>query len=946
MSKKVQKPVKKQVSKAPSKAKAWSDRYIFDHIPAYQGEELPKRNLSIDTVTIIVEKDPVKVKGKRGAAPAEAVITTQSLEELMLRLEELWAQNDIPEAQRGPFRDCVKSMEEEPAKDLVIKEILDFEKNKANVQLALRSVAAREESLKSLKEMQNFLQNSPDWEKVKEVQLEAAELLHAHRMLTLNCVESIVKWRNQLSNAVHLSPFNFPFMWEGVNYLLNLKDDLDFLKASEYAKVLYFGEEPDPFLVYPSVPSGKLEKSRKRDPNYFVNDGQVIVPLPSTITGRVKEAEEILRKEWDWVKKIEDNDPKRLASLFGKEIRDDIVNQVVNEFLKELEDDLKNQKKLDEERRKLEADNEKLSKMIYDDLFNSLTSDLFQLAENEYLTEKALKDSESKKQQTENDRLARLVYKSLKDGLIEDNLKSLADQILREMQDEEDEENSVMERGNIIEELGLDFAGAEAFNELGGMRWVPIGISEDLIQEALSEYYRFIPSVNKEAVPNIDTLMLEVTKYSNTRWYWAIKNNYIFALLIFSVDCFNKTGRKLIVHHLSSLYWKAFPAIIESATQHLWKIDPCDEARICMFSVNGQDLSPDIKKVMNQTKYRWKAGDNMQEGSFNITIFGRFKTKEDESPAFMPFSLKSFNILHASESPTPCNNEMTEEMMQVSNRPVFLNSLLALIGRLEKASIKITTKSANALQAELSVILENMNRTQSFSFPNLKSLITSNQVELEEFSRSNKIPVMPMLATRVSVSELELKFRWIHCTNVVETIRGEQFMYMRFRSKAVTVVDVEDTQIITVPTEMPNITAFFISSKMIKHEVEEHIYKKLDLFYVTERLLMKGSPSDVHEVWVPSFRKSAKFPLLWAEGYEIVPQTDEKVSSFIVKSFEECKLEMQHNVLSEGMLVVGKKQGPVLMNSFIFGLKYTKGDKILDIPLFSCMVQPKDWIKA
>lgn len=46
MSKKVLKPaVKKQVkvSKVQSKAKLWSDRYIFDHIPEYQGEELPKR---------------------------------------------------------------------------------------------------------------------------------------------------------------------------------------------------------------------------------------------------------------------------------------------------------------------------------------------------------------------------------------------------------------------------------------------------------------------------------------------------------------------------------------------------------------------------------------------------------------------------------------------------------------------------------------------------------------------------------------------------------------------------------------------------------------------------------------------------------------------------------------------------------------------------------------
>ena len=48
MSKKVLKPaLKKQVkvSKVQAKQKIWSDRYIFDQIPEYQGEELPKRKL-------------------------------------------------------------------------------------------------------------------------------------------------------------------------------------------------------------------------------------------------------------------------------------------------------------------------------------------------------------------------------------------------------------------------------------------------------------------------------------------------------------------------------------------------------------------------------------------------------------------------------------------------------------------------------------------------------------------------------------------------------------------------------------------------------------------------------------------------------------------------------------------------------------------------------------
>ena len=102
-----------------------------------------------------------------------------------------------------------------------------------------------------------------------------------------------------MHDSFTLPQHHFPFMWEGENYFLKLRNDLDFLKTSEYAKVLYFGEDPDPLLVCPSVPAGKSEKNRKRDANYFVNDGQVIVPLPSTIAFRVKEAEDAVRKEYD-----------------------------------------------------------------------------------------------------------------------------------------------------------------------------------------------------------------------------------------------------------------------------------------------------------------------------------------------------------------------------------------------------------------------------------------------------------------------------------------------------------------------------------------------------------------------------------------------------------------------------------------------------------------------
>jgi hypothetical protein len=918
----------------------------LDQIPDYVPEELPKRKFYSDTVTIITEKDPKKLKPAKNAKAENLIMSEETFESWKLRLETEWEKQNIPEAQREPYRDCVQAVVPDQAKELIKKELEDLQKGKASVELALRAVAAREESLKSVKEMNDYLKSSPDWQKVKEVQLEAAELLHAHRMLTLNAIEAITKWRNQMQSSFSLGVHNFPFMWEGENYLLKLRDDLDFLKLSEYSKVLYFGDDPDPLLVYPSVPSGKVEKNRKRDPNYFINDGQVIVPLPSTISGRVKEAEEIIRNEYDWIRAIEENDPKRLANFYGPDIGENYIDEVINEFLKDFGDEVQEEKD-DLEKKRLKAiEDEDIAEKIYLSLLDSLNIDIEELAKEEYVEQKLKAENNKKKNLEENDKISKSIYKSLKDELIHTNLTGLSEEMMKLIARELKDENELYERGNIIEEMGLDFANIEAFNNLSGVMWVPIGISENYIEEALEEYYRFIPSINKELVPDINQLMIEVTKAMDTRWYWAIRQNIIFALLVFSIDCYSKTGRKLIVHHLSSLYWRSFPAIVESATSHIWSIDACDEIRISMFGPKGSDLSPEIKKVLNTTKYKWKAQYTLKEANYDVTIFGRSKPNTPELPVSIPFKLKACCQLDSGIEPIPYNNIAVEEMGQIGNRQIFLNSLLGLIGVLEKALVKVSSKAGTPLQREISEIINLMNQTQKFSFPNMKSITSLNQYEIDEFCRSININLTQMQGQKTSLTCLEINFRWVSCTNVVQTIREKKYKYMRLKSNDIICSKVEDTEVFTVPTELPNVSAFFITNKSIEEEINKTLQDKLDVFYLTERLMLKGEKTDIHEFWVPCFNKDIKWTVPWIEGYELVQQKEDSNQSYIVKCTENTTLEIDQQILTQGLLIISEKKGPILIHDFIFGLMYTKGDKILDIPLFCCLVQEKDWIKA
>jgi hypothetical protein len=94
---------------------------------------------------------------------------------------------------------------------------------------------------------------------------ECVNVLHSLRMLSVHVVKCIAEWRKQLiysyllttnGNQYSISERNsmnkfktIPFMWEGENYLLKMKNDTQFLCSSEYARYFNFTLKSDPFLV-------------------------------------------------------------------------------------------------------------------------------------------------------------------------------------------------------------------------------------------------------------------------------------------------------------------------------------------------------------------------------------------------------------------------------------------------------------------------------------------------------------------------------------------------------------------------------------------------------------------------------------------------------------------------------------------------------------------------
>lgn len=918
-----------------------------------------------------------------------------SVQDLLKRLKSLYNSKGISEENFETFEGCVLKLPRQKGANIVRHEMKAIKDNTCPTLLVMKAIKNREESLNSIYELNAHLQ-STDWLSLKEVHLQCAELLHGHRLFTLTVVENITKWREELTNSLiinNLSTQFLEFKYQKENYLIKMRNDLDFLKTSQFSKILSFSDNCDPLLVSPSIPLGKQERGRKRDPNYFIDDGQVIVPIPTFIITRVRDAEDKILREYEYLKFLEENTPKKQAEMFGPLILESLIEEIVGKTVKELGIEIDSQKNklfedMRKEKEKEDAANKILDAMMKKFIQDELKSiaqeqmkmmkksakeimneqiagdlsqqileqllkdaDLFNLCLGEFNDLKAMKESEDREFKSQKDKLnmklSNEIFAGCLDSFFDEILRGIALETLKDIRKEREEESSLYAiKSPLMEEIGLDFASMEYFSDLTEMKWVPLKLPEELIIDIMNEYYSVSPDINHTILPNIEDLMIEASKYTDTCWYWALKGTLILGFLVFSIDCFNKTGRKLIVHHISSLFWNKFSSILESATQHIWSIDNCDEIRINLFTAKGSDLTPEVKRIFTHLGYKWKTKYPVKESDNEITVLGKSKNEKSNIPAFMAFKLMCSEFISTSTT-TRKNDNTQPQMALVGNRQNMLHALLGVFGKIENSKLKLSEKSQTTLQGVITSLLTLMNETQCFSFPYMAS--SGNNEQLSSFLSRYNIDV-PSVTGKASASVLDLKFRWISCTNLIQEIRGVQYKFMRFKSKDIRCTRLNDEiETYYVPTELPNISAFFIRAPDIFSNVLKEINvnrKHLDMYSFAEKILQKEGLEEVKEIWVPSFNINTKWQVPWIEGYEIPAQQENEKTVFVDKCYEDVKLEMSSQKAPDGLLVIKNKFGPVLANDFIFGLMYIKGDKILDIPLFTCLVREEDWIKA
>lgn len=208
----------------------------------------------------------VSVKGFKKPPVVQNTILTN----LARKLESIYELKGVPVPLREIFLKSTEKLQVKERTASIVKETELLKQEKSLTLQALRSIQKREDLLK------NFLGFAKTIKvPTNAIKTTSVENLLGLRQQTLLVVENVQNWKKKILEFD--SEFlNLCFVWEGENYLRRVMDDFVILNSTQI--------------------SGFLELL-PNDPFFMHCQGGVDVPVDGGMLKRIREAEELLRKE-------------------------------------------------------------------------------------------------------------------------------------------------------------------------------------------------------------------------------------------------------------------------------------------------------------------------------------------------------------------------------------------------------------------------------------------------------------------------------------------------------------------------------------------------------------------------------------------------------------------------------------------------------------------------
>lgn len=216
------------------------------------------------------------------------IMKTES-SDLISMLTHYWDQNSINKQTRQVYLDLFKTLPHEKLSKFIEYELKSYSNNSSLLLILIQSIEIREQSLSSIRDMDQYLKEVKGWEKKIEVITECAEMLQSHRMITLSCVENLVNWIIQI---YYFTGHVCTYTHKNKSYMEKILKDSTFHQFAEMTKFFKFSSETDPFLLtLTDQVSVKIDSNLS---NFFIKSKKFSIPVHFALSDRISQMQKFI----------------------------------------------------------------------------------------------------------------------------------------------------------------------------------------------------------------------------------------------------------------------------------------------------------------------------------------------------------------------------------------------------------------------------------------------------------------------------------------------------------------------------------------------------------------------------------------------------------------------------------------------------------------------------
>jgi hypothetical protein len=206
----------------------------------------------------------------------------------------LWDKLYIPLSYRNIFRALLNQLEKEDKTKLVSNEFIELEGLIKEIDTLLNNIKSRKEIINKMKEINNNLKlifKSDEKESNKLLVKNMSNYIEKMRIITINICFLMKKIKKKIYNGSMTAKYNIDLISQSFNfdknYLIKMKEELDFLKEGNAKYFFNISEEKDPFLIRAS----NNDENSKKDPFIY------IVPITEEIRTKIEKCNYIIYQE-------------------------------------------------------------------------------------------------------------------------------------------------------------------------------------------------------------------------------------------------------------------------------------------------------------------------------------------------------------------------------------------------------------------------------------------------------------------------------------------------------------------------------------------------------------------------------------------------------------------------------------------------------------------------